>query len=68
MPDGSLSNTSLTNISTQEKRQIREIVGISYQTDIREAKEAIEKVLLADEAVLTTEPVEVFVDNLGEAQ
>lgn len=67
VPNGSLSNTSLTNISTQEKRQIREIVGISYQTDIREAKEAIEKVLLADEAVLTTEPVEVFVDNLGES-
>lgn len=67
VPNGSLSNTSLTNVSMQEKRQIREIVGISYQADIREAKETIEKVLLADEAVLTTEPVEVFVDNLGES-
>lgn len=67
VPNGSLSNTSLTNVSMQEKRQIREIVGISYQADIRKAKETIEKVLLADEAVLTTEPVEVFVDNLGES-
>jgi len=67
VPNGSLSNTSLTNVSMQEKRQIREIVGISYQADIREAKETIEKVLFADEAVLTTEPVEVFVDNLGES-
>ncbi len=67
VPNGVLSNTSLTNISRQDKRQLREIVGISYQADIRKAKEVIEKVLSMDEAVLVSEPVEVFVDTLNES-
>lgn len=67
VPNGVLSNTSLTNISMQDKRQIREVVGISYEADIRYAKEMIEKVLHADEGVLKTEPAEVFVNNLGES-
>lgn len=67
VPNGVLSNSSLTNVSTQDKRQIRECVGISYQADIKEAKETIERVLLAEELVLTAEPVEVFVDTLGES-
>ena len=67
VPNGVLSNTSLTNISMQEKRQIREIVGISYEADIRSAKEIIERVLCSDEGVLKTEPTEVFVNNLGES-
>lgn len=67
VPNVKLSNTSLTNVSTQDKRQIREIIGISYEADIREAKGVIERVLLADEAVMTAEPMEVFVDRLGES-
>ncbi len=67
VPNGILSNTSLTNLSMQDKRQIRETVGISYETDIRAAKEVIGKVLLSDEGVLPAEPTEVFVDALGES-
>lgn len=67
VPNGILSNTSLTNLSMQDKRQIRETVGISYETDIRAAKEVIGKVLLSDEGVLSAEPTEVFVDALGES-
>ena len=66
VPNGTLSNTSLTNISLQEKRQIREIVGISYQADIQMAKKAIEKILREEESVLAADPVEVFVDSLNE--
>lgn len=67
VPNGILSNTSLTNISRQEMRQIREIVGISYQADIKEAKETIEKVLRMEKRILTTQDVEVFVETLGES-
>lgn len=67
VPNGILSNTSLTNLSMQDKRQIRETVGIAYEADIRSAKEVIGKVLLSDESVLPAEPTEVFVDALGES-
>ncbi|MEY8426558.1 mechanosensitive ion channel family protein [Lachnospiraceae bacterium 46-15] len=67
VPNGTLSNTSLTNISRQEKRQIRQIVGISYQADIQMAKKTIEKILKEEESVLAAEPAEVFVDSLNES-
>lgn len=67
VPNGTLSNTSLTNISLQEKRQIREIVGISYQADIQAAKKTIEKILREEESVLAADPAEVFVDSLNES-
>lgn len=67
VPNGILSNTSLTNISRQDKRQLREVVGISYTSDMKEAKEVLEQILLEDEGILKTEPIEVFVDNLAES-
>ena len=67
VPNGILSNTSLTNVSKQDKRQLRELIGISYQTDIRKAKEMLERILGEEEGIMKTEPIEVFVDNLGES-
>ena len=67
VPNGILSNTSLTNISRQDKRQLREVVGISYTSDMKQAKDILEQILQEDEGILKTEPIEVFVDNLAES-
>lgn len=67
VPNGILSNTSLTNITRQDKRQIRETIGISYGADIKKAKELLEHILNRDEAILRTEPIDVFVDELGDS-
>ncbi|WP_394925969.1 mechanosensitive ion channel family protein [uncultured Robinsoniella sp.] len=65
IPNGSLSNTSLTNLSRQSKRQLRLVIGISYKADIRKAKEILEEILNNDIAILKEEPIEIFVDNLA---
>lgn len=67
LPNGILANTSLTNLSQQDKRQLRETVGISYGANIKKAKEILEYILNEDESILKTEPIEVFVENLGES-
>lgn len=67
LPNGILSNTSMTNISKQDKRQLRERVGISYEADIRRAKGILEKILREDPQVLQEEEREVFVDQLGDS-
>ena len=67
LPNGTLSNTSMTNISKQDKRQLRELVGISYEADIRQAKEILEKILREDSKVLQEEDREVFVDQLADS-
>ena len=60
VPNGTLSNSSITNVSTMEKRRVDLVVGIAYEADIRTAKEA-------EEARLPEEEILVFVDELGDS-
>lgn len=66
IPNGLLSNSSLTNFSRQEKRQIRETVGVSYTTDLELAKKVLLETVKQDEGILAQEPVTVAVKELGE--
>lgn len=65
IPNGLLSNSSLTNVSHMEKRRVDVEVGIAYEADICTAKEVLLKTAEADPAKLPEEEVMVFVDNLG---
>ena len=67
IPNGSLANTSLTNVTAQDKRRLDLSVGISYDADLKKAKELIEGLFRADEDILKEEGINVFVDTLGES-
>lgn len=67
IPNGTLANTSLTNVTAQDKRRLDLSVGISYDADLKKAKELIEGLLRADADVLINEEINVFVDVLGES-
>ena len=68
LPNGSLSNSSLTNLTQQDKRRIDITVGISYDADIRLAKQVISDVLEKEKNCMTSaEPYHVFVDSLGDS-
>lgn len=67
IPNGSLANTSLTNVTAQDKRRLDLSVGISYDADLKKAKELIEGLFLADADILKEEGINVFVDNLGDS-
>ena len=67
IPNGSLANTSLTNVTAQDKRRLDLTVGISYDADLKKAKQLIEELLRKDEDVLQSEGIDVFVDQLGES-
>ena len=67
IPNGSLANTSLTNVTAQDKRRLDLSVGISYDADLKKAKQLIEELLRKDEDVLQNEDITVFVDNLGDS-
>ena len=67
VPNGTLANCTVTNVSGMEKRRVDVEVGIAYEADIRTAKEVLKKVAAEDEARLKeVEPV-VFVDSLGDS-
>lgn len=67
IPNGSLANTSLTNVTAQDKRRLDLSVGISYDADLKKAKQLIEELLRKDEDILQSEGVTVFVDSLGDS-
>lgn len=67
IPNGSLANSSILNMSTLGERRMDIIVGISYAADIRMAREVILKVLEADESVIKEKDHLVFVQELAES-
>lgn len=67
IPNGTLSNSSILNMSTLTERRMDIPVSISYDADIRQARDVIMKVLEADEAVLVSKDRLVFVDTLADS-
>lgn len=65
IPNGTLSNSSLTNVTNMDRRRVDIVVGIAYEADIRTAKEVLFKVAGEEPARLPKEEPVVFVDNLG---
>lgn len=65
IPNGTLSNSSLTNVTNMDKRRIDIIVGIAYEADIRRAKEVLLGVAEAEEARIKEEEPVVFVNELA---
>lgn len=66
LPNGTLANTSLTNVTANKMRRVDLRIGISYEADIRHAKQVITDVLREDEDTLKDRELFVFVDELGD--
>ena len=67
LPNGNLANNSITNVTTAKTRRCDIVVGISYNSDIKKAKEVLMEVLNKEEKVLRDKDVNVFVDQLAES-
>lgn len=68
IPNGSVANSTLVNVTAYDKRRIDLEVGISYATDISQAKEVITKVAEECNTVLKNEEIFVYVSNLDASQ
>ena len=67
VPNGTLANTSLTNVTDKDYRQLDLKVDIAYGADLQKAKGLLEEMLLAEESVLQDQEIRIFVDHLGES-
>ena len=65
IPNGTLSNNSITNVTAQKKRRVDLTFDIAYSADLKKAKEIMEKILLSDESTLVEEGITVYVDSLS---
>lgn len=65
IPNGMLTNNSLTNVTEKNERKLDLKIDISYESDLRKAKDVIRKLLEADDRIHKNEDMMIFVDSLG---
>ena len=65
IPNGALANNSLTNVTAKEYRQLDLRVDISYDSDLKKAKQLLQGILENDPSIVSDKEINVFVDNLG---
>ena len=67
LPNGTLANNSLTNVTVNDVRRLDLFVSVSYDSDIKKVKELLLSILNEDIAVLKDKDRNVFVDNLADS-
>lgn len=67
VPNGTLANNSITNITGQEFRRLDIIVGIAYEANLKLAKDVLSQLIDGTEAVLKDRDIMVVVDELGDS-
>lgn len=67
IPNGDLSGHSLINVTRENERRLDLQVGISYEADLKSAKEVLQKIVLADEDVIKDRDNLIVVDDLADS-
>lgn len=67
IPNGNLANSTIINVTAREHRKLEIKVGISYDSDIKKAKEILEYLLREDPDTRADEEMVVFVDALADS-
>ena len=65
IPNGTLANNSLTNVTDKDERRLDLKIGISYEADLKEAKKIIAKLLEKEARIRTDKEILIFVDELA---
>ncbi len=67
IPNGVLANASMTNSTYSDTRMINITVPISYDDDIRTAKNLLTHLIEQENRCIKEEPIKVFVSDFGES-
>ena len=68
LPNGALANNSMTNFSEAHLRRVDVTVGISYDADIKKAKDILWRIIDEDADVKQDDTKRVYVDSLGASE
>ncbi len=67
IPNGTLANSSLMNVTQSEKRRVDIYVGVSYQADLKKAKSILTELAEQEINRLKDEPMDIFVSDLEDS-
>ena len=66
LPNGTLSNNTIKNFSQEPLRRADIILGVSYNSDLKQVKDVIKKVIESDPKILQTPAPGIEVKDLAE--
>lgn len=67
LPNGTLANNSLTNVTGTETRRLDLKISVAYDSDIKKVKDILAKLLEEEKDVLKDREINIFIDNFGES-
>lgn len=67
IPNGNLSNTSITNVTFQEKRRVDLVVGIEYSENIKKVRAILTELVENEPALLAEEPIQIYVSEFKDS-
>ncbi len=67
IPNGTVANATVINVTAQDKRQLDLEVNIDYGSDLKRAKEILLEILENHSQVIQEDGVRVFVKELGDS-
>ena len=67
IPNGQISNSTVVNVTAQEKRRVDLVGGIGYSSDMKKAKELIRCVYENHPLVLAEDGITVYVNELADS-
>ncbi|MGN0159807.1 MAG: mechanosensitive ion channel family protein [Lachnospiraceae bacterium] len=67
IPNGTLANSTITNVGAEPERRVDVSIDVSYSTDLKKAKEVLLQVIHENPNVLSDREVVAFVDRLGDS-
>ena len=67
IPNGELSSQSLVNVTNENERRLDLQIGISYEADLKYAKEILRQIVVNDDAVIKDRDILIVVDDLADS-
>lgn len=67
IPNGKLSNSTVTNVTAMEYRRLDLKVGIGYRADLKRAKSILETIYKDHPAIINDRGITVYVDSLDDS-
>lgn len=67
IPNSKLTSNSIINVTAMDKRRLEIKVGISYDSDIKKAKELLWELIMEDDYFFDKEEVQIYVDQLADS-
>ena len=67
IPNGTLANAGMINVTDEAVRRVDFTIGISYDSDIRRARQVVEQLAKEHPLVLKDREISVFVDSFADS-